>query len=277
MKRILYIFIFLFGTQSTGFTQIIAGFSTDTTFYCLGDSVQFTDTSKGINSQVITNWMWVFGDGDTVDIQNPLHAFMSPGTYTVKLTASNTNWNASASKTIVVRNLPEADFTYTGRIDKPFFMLIFYGNVVNADAWNYSYSWAFPGDSTTFTNKDTAFYTFPLQGLHTVSFTVEAGKNCSDTVTKTIEVKDSLEVPNVFSPNGDNINDIFEFRTNGITVYELTVYNRWGVVIYLITAKRPFWDGISSAGVKMAPGNYFYVLKAQDESGYEKHGIIVLR
>ena len=126
MKRILYIFIFLFGTQSTGFTQIIAGFSTDTTFYCLGDSVQFTDTSKGINSQVITNWMWVFGDGDTLYIQNPLHAFMSPGTYTVKLTASNTNWNASASKTIVVRNLPEADFTYTGRIDKPFFMLIFY-------------------------------------------------------------------------------------------------------------------------------------------------------
>ncbi len=47
--------------------------------------VYFTDTS----SNNPTNWLWDFGDGTTSSLQNPQHKYSTPGTYTVRLNASN--------------------------------------------------------------------------------------------------------------------------------------------------------------------------------------------
>lgn len=270
--------VFLFILAVTGVNgQIITDFKIDSTVNCTGNAVQFTDLSEGINGQVITDWLWDFGDAATSTDPNPTHIYTTAGTYPVKLTASNSSWSHSKTKSITIRNWPEADFSYTGASEKPFFMLIFYGRVINADSYTYHYSWNFAGDSSLFKDKDTAFYVFQNEGQHQVSFIVEAGLNCTDTATYTIEVRDSLDIPNVFSPNGDGMNDIFEFRTNGVNIYELTIYNRWGAIVYTITSKRPFWDGYSSAGVKMPPGSYFYSVKSADGSGYDKAGVVVLR
>ncbi len=48
-------------------------------------TVQFTDTS----SNAPTDWFWTFGDGTFGNVRNPVHTYNSPGTYTVKLRASN--------------------------------------------------------------------------------------------------------------------------------------------------------------------------------------------
>jgi gliding motility-associated-like protein len=45
-------------------------------------------------------------------------------------------------------------------------------------------------------------------------------------------VEDSLFIPNVFTPNSDNINDYFEVRSNGIDKFNLSVYNRYGKVLF---------------------------------------------
>jgi gliding motility-associated-like protein len=277
MIRFLSIVAFFLTILPVVKSQIITDFKLDSAIHCTGNAVQFTDLSEGINGQIVTDWLWDFGDAATSADQNPAHAYSAAGTYQVKLTASNASWNASKTKSVTVRNWPEADFTYSGASEKPFYMIIFYGTVINADANTYHYSWNFSGDSLLFKDKDTAFYVFPGEGQHQVSFIVEAGLNCTDTATYTIEVRDSLQIPNVFSPNGDGLNDIFEFRTNGVSVYELTIYNRWGAVIYTITSKRPFWDGFSAAGVKMPSGSYYFNLKSADGSGYEKAGVVVLR
>ncbi|MFC1734298.1 PKD domain-containing protein, partial [candidate division KSB1 bacterium] len=54
------------------------------TLSCNG-MIQFFD--KSLNGP--SNWLWYFGDGDTSSIQNPMHNYISNGTYTVKLVASN--------------------------------------------------------------------------------------------------------------------------------------------------------------------------------------------
>lgn len=61
-------------------------------------SVAFTDTSTGSP----TAWSWTFGDGQTSTVQNPTHVFTDPGTYTVRLTASNAGGQTSATRTITV-------------------------------------------------------------------------------------------------------------------------------------------------------------------------------
>ena len=57
-------------------------------------TVDFQDLSQGNP----TSWLWTFGDGNTSTAQNPTHVYVSPGTYTVSLTATN----AAGSDTITL-------------------------------------------------------------------------------------------------------------------------------------------------------------------------------
>src|SRR5882757_2620997 len=63
-----------------------AAFSADTTMGCVPLLVNFSDQSTGNP----TSWQWDLGNGNTSTQQNPAATYFTPGTYTVKLTASNT-------------------------------------------------------------------------------------------------------------------------------------------------------------------------------------------
>ena len=86
-----------------------------------------------------------------------------------------------------------------------------------------------------------------------------------------------LAVPNVFSPNNDEINDYFEVETNGTTVYEFNVFTRTGTRIFHSISPRIFWDGRSNAGKEMREGVYYYVIMEEGGSDpFEKAGFIHL-
>jgi len=86
-----------------------------------------------------------------------------------------------------------------------------------------------------------------------------------------------LSIPNVFSPNGDGQNDYIDVVTNGVTVYEFTVFTRSGSRIYHSLSPRIFWDGNSIGGQELSEGVYYYVIEEQgNEEPYEKAGFIHL-
>ena len=86
-----------------------------------------------------------------------------------------------------------------------------------------------------------------------------------------------LSIPNVFSPNGDGQNDYIDVVTNGVTVYEFTVFTRSGSRIYHSLSPRIFWDGNSIGGQELSEGVYYYVIEEQEnEDPYEKGGFIYL-
>jgi len=90
-------------------------------------------------------------------------------------------------------------------------------------------------------------------------------------------VDSELDVPNVFSPNGDGNNDYFEVTTNGITVYEFTVFTRSGSRVYHSLSPRIFWDGKSVGGEELSEGVYYYVIEEEgDSEPFEKAGFIHL-
>jgi gliding motility-associated-like protein len=72
-----------------------------------------------------------------------------------------------------------------------------------------------------------------------------------------------LEVPNVFSPNGDQVNDYFEVSTDGTTVYEFTVFTRSGARIYHSLSPSIIWDGKSLDGIELREGTYYYVIEEE--------------
>jgi gliding motility-associated-like protein len=65
--------------------------------------------------------------------------------------------------------------------------------------------------------------------------------------------------PNVFTPNGDKINDVFKFSNSNLKDLNCTIYDRWGLKLYQWTGVLGYWDG----NVKSLPapsGTYFYIL-----------------
>ena len=90
-------------------------------------------------------------------------------------------------------------------------------------------------------------------------------------------VGDTLEIPNVFTPNGDQVNDYFEVTTDGINVYEFSVFTRTGTRIYHSLSPRIFWDGNSLDGKELKDGIYYYVIEEQGgTSPFETAGFIYL-
>lgn len=86
-----------------------------------------------------------------------------------------------------------------------------------------------------------------------------------------------LNVPNVFTPNGDGTNDYFEVTTDGSTVYEFAVYTRTGVRIFYSKSPRIFWDGNSLDGAELKDGIYYYVIEEEGgEAPFETAGFMYL-
>jgi gliding motility-associated-like protein len=74
----------------------------------------------------------------------------------------------------------------------------------------------------------------------------------------------SIKVPNVFSPNGDGVNDFWSIiiYDYGVALIDLqaTVYDRWGVVVFQSTNVNQVWLGHTPTGRACSMGSYFYVI-----------------
>ncbi len=73
-----------------------------------------------------------------------------------------------------------------------------------------------------------------------------------------------INIPNVFTPNGDGINDVLRVNTCNMIVKTI-IYNRWGNLVFETENLNHFWDGRSSSGEECNDGTYFYVLQTKEE------------
>ncbi|MGM0549572.1 MAG: gliding motility-associated C-terminal domain-containing protein [Bacteroidota bacterium] len=144
------------------------------------------------------------------------------------------------------------------------------------DRTEYVFSWKF--DDETFTDTTPAMqYTFNKLGEHTITFFAEelsSGIEFSQTLSITLGA--SSDVPNVFSPNGDGVNDLFIIPADGFTVYQMTIFSRSGMVVFERKAPVITWDGRNKAGDEVKQGVYYYVLEALDGSSPVKKGFLHL-
>ncbi|MCL2596537.1 MAG: gliding motility-associated C-terminal domain-containing protein [Paludibacter sp.] len=109
---------------------------------------------------------------------------------------------------------------------------------------------------------------------------VSSNQQCSYTDSVIVQINESaLQVPNVFTPNGDGINDEFRvaYRSLRLDNFQMAVYNRWGNKIYTSTDPEKGWNGKIGQRDAVA-GPYFYYIKAEGTDGkkYTKKGDINL-
>lgn len=206
------------------------------------------------------SFTWDFGDSSTSTDKEPQHTYSTAGTFTVKLTAKSDNGETKTdSKSVTINALPKVDFdidTTAQRNAKTF--------TANSSNSNYSFEWDF-GDGSTKTGSD-AEHLYSAPGSYTVVLTTTDNQNCVDTTAQQVVIEASNKVPNVFTPNGDGLNDYFMISANGARL-KLEVFNRWGYKMFSRTGTENIvWDGYNPQGTLVSPGTYFYVITVEEGS-----------
>lgn len=141
-------------------------------------AVAFTDQSI-----LPDTWLWDFGDGNTSTVQNPIHNYLTAGTFNVVLTVTDTisGCTDDANATVTV-SVPIADFS-----GAPLFgcgpLLV---NFTDASTANLSpittWAWDF-GDGNT-SNQQNPTHTYQTPGIYTVTLTITDANGCTDTRTR---------------------------------------------------------------------------------------------
>ena len=88
----------------------------------------------------------------------------------------------------------------------------------------------------------------------------------------------ALFVPSAFSPNGDQLNDVLELKGRRIAKGEITIYDRWGSVVFFTSDWRNGWDGNDAKGQPLAVGVFTYKVNYEDtkNQAHQKLGTVQL-
>ncbi len=248
-----------YGFQDT----VFASFSLDYDSCSNNFQVQTINTSLDADY-----YLWDFGDGKTSNLKNPMHGYIKEGTYTIKLITKNLFCDLVDSTSAQVK--------FKKRVNSTDFSVY---NEPCRDGANVSFSaegtgfqqyiWDY-GDGTT-AEGQTVAHNFNKSGTFSVKLTLR-DTLCQryverDTVIEVYSAGYEPIFPNVFTPNGDGLNETFglpsKIPANYFSQYSMRIYNRWGTLLYETNNVHGQWDG-SFEGNKMAEGVYFYIVNTTD-------------
>ncbi|WP_423148288.1 gliding motility-associated C-terminal domain-containing protein [Rubrolithibacter danxiaensis] len=161
---------------------------------------------------------------------------------------------------------PDTIFTVQGRPVK------LEGKITGAT--NGRYTW-YPATDSPATLSTTAQ---PLEDTeYTLTFLSDVGCNFVSSDKIFVKVYKDLQIPNTFTPNGDGINDNWNIvALNTYSNAWLTVYNRFGEIVYRSIGYSKPWDG-NRNGQVLPSGTYYYTLDLKEGTlGIKKGWVLVL-
>ena len=104
-------------------------------------------------------------------------------------------------------------------------------------------------------------------------------EGCEQKACITIEVslESTLYIPNAFTPNGDDLNDVLYTPATNITSYHFIIYNRWGNLVFESRDAGSGWDGTyKGERVKDDVYNYLLIAEGIDHTVYKKSGAVTV-
>ena len=242
------------------------GFKTDDAdnVICLGEAIVFTDTSSFTNG-TIESWQWTFGANaspfsDTTKGPNTVQ-YLNKGKKTVELTV-RTDLGCTLKKSLDIQVdsccaiMASVNLLPDCLPDTSCQMAV--AVVENAVA-PLQYTWSSGQTDSIATMLQGGNYTLIVKDVF----------GCADTVDFTVDQLRIFEIPNAFTPNSDQANDVFQPVSVAldIEVLQIEVWNRWGILVHNGTNNG--WDGNIKG--KPAPSDvYVYRIKIRYPDGREE-------
>lgn len=201
---------------------------------------------------------------------------LSSGSYTVTGTDANGCVNTD-NVNVTLLPPPTSAFTADSLTGYPGLTVNFTNESLDAT----SYLWIFGnGQIASVTSTATQTSTYSSPGTYTV-YLIADNDYCTDSSSVNIVVipfpDPWIHVPNVFTPNGDNANDLFTIQTLYVEELEIQIFNRWGEVVDEVMGISDYWDGKIN-GKDASDGTYFFKYYVKGINGTELtgHGNVTL-
>lgn len=246
----------------------VAAIALDSMAGCQPLDVQFADAST--STDAILGWEWEFGDGGSSTDQDPEYTYTGSGVFLASLVVTSIYGctdTADTSMVITVHPKPVAEFIVEGEpLEWPDGIAVF-NNLSTIDS---SRVWDFGDEEGSTEVAPVHQYNEP--GIYPVELIVTSDQGCSDTAQYDLVIDDAyaLYVPNAITVNGDGMNDAFTPIAAGVVEYELTIFDRWGELLF--QKKGPTsWDGTFN-GTLVQQDVYVWRIVARDRH-YNKHEV----
>jgi gliding motility-associated-like protein len=218
------------------------------------------------------------------------------GTYTLTIEDSN---GCQAQSTPIPLNeqiITVAGFLANGTTEPPANLAPYAVNITNTSSNATNYLWSF-GNGENASDDTGKGYQIVYENMgeyEIILIAYDTEPRCSDTAIIKIKVDglSALQMPNVFSPNGDGQNDIFlpvpfydaqgKIKnidgTRNIVEYSCQIFDRWGKKVFETGDINTGWDGKRMNGSVATDGVYYWVVKAKgiDEEVYDLKGNVTL-
>ena len=238
------------------------------------------DTTGAVMGIVITSgaapltYQWQNAAGTNVGGGTLNLTSVGPGVYSLIVTDANGCISNAGPFTITSTSGVTAAFTANPVTGQTPLNVTF----TNTSTGAISYLWQFgTGDTSTTVSPN---YTYIPLGDFTACLIATTASGCADTACSIIDVyiNSVFIIPNVFTPNGDEVNDIFTVTAIGLKSLDAEIYNRWGQKIYEWHTTNGGWDGRTESGVLAPDGTYYYIIKATgiDKKEYLEKGPFTL-
>ena len=228
----------------------------------------FFEDKSTVDSLGQVSWLWYFGDGDSANVQNPVHQYDSIGDYTVTLIVeSGIGCMDTITQVVSIYPPPVSLFTFFPNPAKVGETVSFNSQSHSTNAPIVTWDWDFDNGSTsTLINPST---TFSEGGAYTVALVVHDEVGCRDTSFQEVLITHGPKVPGAFSPNGDGINDYLMIMGTGFEEINFRIYNNWGGLLFQTEdINDKGWDGTFN-GEPQPLGVYVYTAWVKNAFGQE--------
>ncbi|MCB9189350.1 MAG: gliding motility-associated C-terminal domain-containing protein [Flavobacteriales bacterium] len=232
------------------------------TSVCVGDSVQLN-----VFGSIGNTYAWTPTTGlNDPNIANPMATPLTSTTYYVSV-SNIAGCTDQDSVSLTIFSAPTASFDMNVEPGCEGVYVDFTNTSING----IDFLWDFNDGETS--EEENPSHEFNYSGTFTVDLSVTNSNGCVSTITQseaTLSFDDyyTINVPNVFTPNGDGDNDTYKVTVPG-KIYEcvdLTIYNRWGQVMFRSSGNNIQWDGHTTVGEACPEGTYMYTLEVNGNS-----------
>jgi gliding motility-associated-like protein len=214
---------------------------------------------------------WTFGDGGSSNAMgSTAHTYANGGLFNVSLTVTDANGCVGAftlADPITTSSGPTSGFLaspFRASVQDPEF------HVEHVPSDDVQYSWTLNGEPIEGGGAFTLTIEPAEVGIYPICLTAVDSLGCSATTCLELLVDDVLtvHVPNAFTPNGDDINDLFLPSIVGVDPagYELIIFNRWGLEVFSTSDPAQAWNGKwKNTGEELPLDVYTWRIVARDQ------------
>ncbi len=251
--------------------SIIPSFSSNVYEGCAPTKFEFTNTSNQPDDILTT--IINFNDGNTSIVNGSdsiSHTYVNAGNYSLDVII-NSIYGCVYSKTItdfvLVSPIPKPDFFINPNPTTIFETKVKIEDRSSDDVTNWDWNSPFSNPTKSIDQSPTFKFEEGVVGQYPITLITTNITGCVDSLTLYLNVISDIlfYTPNSFTPNGDEHNQSWKFYTAGIDKFDfnLSIYNRWGQIIFETNDPEYGWDG-TYKGKIVEPGTYNWKVIMKD-------------